>query len=343
MFKPMFEISGMGDPWEYWSVHAPADRSRATIIQNSRFGIGDVTFLALIYKKCEYLETTLKRCSRHTLHLHNGDRLEETTCLIKSTGLLGDWEVDRLHKMKEVVGSFCAGDYRRVIQIDPTGMNAANFTTFSTGIGTWGNMIQMKYIHDFPKEYNRVVGMGLLQQLPRNKGDEKLDKPSYVVDVKFAMVGGIVLSGMCPKLQEMDAPSGPYKYELYHRCHGTDRCLKDATADWDKYQKAWKDEGSTHEYVPYPYTRAMIEEYFGWYNEVFQSQGFSISADGPDALRTNPSGLPPKESEEVATVEKGTDEQTRIGVENYIQQTHMQWWKESGPKQNTMFANIQQV
>jgi len=312
MFKPMFDLAGMGDPWEYWSVHAPADRSRATVVQNSRFGIGDVLFIALMYGKAEYIETTIKRMAHHALHLHNGERLDDIQVVIKSTGLLGDFEVDRLHRMKEVVGSFCAGDYRRIIQIDPTGMNAANFTTFSTGIGTWGNMIQMKYIHDFPQVFKRCVGQGLMENLPRNKADEKLDKPCYVTDVKFAMTGGIVLSSMIPKLQELDAPAGPYKHELYHRCHGTDRVLKDAIEDWDNYQKEWKAQGATHDYVPYPYTRKHIEEYFGLYNEHFASQNWSINPNGPDALRTNPSGLP-EETKDVAIVYNGTDEQTRNG------------------------------
>lgn len=37
MFKPMYELANFGDPWKYWSVHASNDKSRANIIQNSRF------------------------------------------------------------------------------------------------------------------------------------------------------------------------------------------------------------------------------------------------------------------------------------------------------------------
>ncbi|CAE8684927.1 unnamed protein product, partial [Polarella glacialis] len=46
MFKPMYDLAGFGDPWDYWSVHASADRSKVNVIQSSRFGIADVTFLA---------------------------------------------------------------------------------------------------------------------------------------------------------------------------------------------------------------------------------------------------------------------------------------------------------
>jgi len=327
MFKPMYDLSGMGDPWEYWSVHAPSDRSRATIIQNSRFGIGDVTFLALIWGKMEYVETTLKRLSHHTCHLNNGQKLENVTVLVKSLGLLGDFEVDRLHKMKELIGNWISGDYRRVIAIDPLGMNAANFTTFSTGIGTYGGVVQNKYLHDFPKEYNRMVGLGLLTQLPRQQADEKMDRPAYVTDVKFQMTAGIVISTMCPKLQEWDAANGPYKYEMYHRAHGTDRLLKEAIADWDNHQRQWKAQGVDHEYVPYPYTREMIAGFFEEYNKAL---GLDISIDGPPGIHT-------KATDAVAPVDGQVNEAMQKGMMDYINTSHLDSWMRSGPKKGALF------
>merc|ERR1719362_2255585 len=155
----MYEQCGMGDPWKYWSVHASSDRSSVNIIQNSRFGIGDVTFLMVAWGILEYCEATLKRCSKHTLHLSTGRKLKGVTVILKALGLLGDWAVDKLHNMKEIVGSFCDGDWRRVLMIDATGMNAANFTTFSTGIGTTDFVITNKFLHDFPREFYRMQGM----------------------------------------------------------------------------------------------------------------------------------------------------------------------------------------
>merc|ERR1712151_690951 len=152
-FEPMYELCGFGDPWSFRSVHASSDRQKVHIMQNSRFGIGDVTFLAVAWGKCEFVEDTLKRVTRHTLHLTGGRKLQEVTIILKSLGLLGDYAVDRLHKMKQMVGSFCDGDWRRVILIDATGMNAANFATFSTGIGTKGFVTCFKYLHDYPKEF----------------------------------------------------------------------------------------------------------------------------------------------------------------------------------------------
>jgi hypothetical protein len=336
MFDPMYKLSGMGDPWDYWSVHAPADRSRATVVQNSRFGIGDVTFLALIWGKMEYVESTVKRFTKHTVHLANGEKLNDVTVMVKSLGLTGDFEVDRLHKMKELIGNWCSGDYRRVIQIDPLGMNAANFTTFSTGIGSYGTAYSNKYLHDFPQEYQNLVGAGLLQQLPRQKSDEKLDRPAYVTDVKFQMAAGIIIDSMCPKLQERGATQSAYKHEMYHRAHPWKKFIEICIEDWDKYQKLFKDQGVIHEYVPYPYTREMVSAYFDDYST---NTGWPITIDGPEHT-----GEPTKDNlthEELLEMRKsqvegqGTDEGTRLGWENHVNTNDFGWWMSEGPKQGT--------
>eukprot|EP00439_Symbiodinium_sp_Y106_P069818 s1681_g12.t1 len=138
----MYELADFGDPWEYWSVHASQDRSKVSVVQNSRFGIGDVTFLMVIYGKLEYIQDTVKRTqptqlpkggypeqqditgpwtcmiawqgrmqlTKHTVHLTGGRKLEGVTVILKSLGLLGDWAVDRLHKMTQMTGVWCDGD-----------------------------------------------------------------------------------------------------------------------------------------------------------------------------------------------------------------------------------------
>ena len=111
-------------------------------------------------------------------------------------------------------------------------MNAANFMTFSTGIGTYGSVNANKYLHDFPKEYGRMCGQGLLARLPKQKADEKLERPAYVTDVRFQMAAGIIINSMCPKLREKDAVCGPYKHELYHRAHPKKKFLEVCRQDW---------------------------------------------------------------------------------------------------------------
>mmetsp|Transcript_62203 Transcript_62203/g.172214 ORF Transcript_62203/g.172214 Transcript_62203/m.172214 type:complete len:346 (+) Transcript_62203:2-1039(+) len=326
MFEPMYELCGMGDPWKYSAVHASADRQNVSIIQNSRFGIGDVTFLAVACGKLEYVEDTLKRCTPHTLHLTSGRKLENVKVILKSLGLLGDYEVDRFHKMKQMVGQYCDGDWRRVLMIDATGMNAANFTTFSTGINTKGFVFTHKFLHDHPKEYYRMVGEGYLQQLPVNKAREQEDKPAYVVDVKFSMSAGIIMEAMCPQCAAQNASDPAYKYRMYHSAHPLGEYLEACRAEWDQYQAEWKERGCAAEYVPYPYTREMVEGYFREYSGLI---GFEVRPEGPsqeqqDAAAASAAGrgggrfgaVPPWASadDSVALAQQAIDTE------------HLKWW-----------------
>jgi len=280
MFKPMYELAEFGDPWEYWSVHASSDHSKVSIVQNSRFGIGDVTFLMVMYGKLEYVQDTLKRCTKHCLHLTGGRKLEGVTVILKSLGLLGDWAVDRLHKMSQMVGYFCDGDWRRPLMIDAIGMNAANFTTFSTGIGSHGFILSNKYLFDYPREFYRMVDMGLMRQLPTHKADKDLDKPAYVFDVKYMMSASIIIETTNPHLSQLSRNDPEYKYRMYHAAHPVDYFLEQCIADWDHYQKMFKEQGCTREYVPYPYNRKMIEGYFAEYVKL---TNYPVTADGPAA------------------------------------------------------------
>lgn len=280
MFEPMYELVGFGDPWQFHSVHSNADRTNVTILQSSRFGIGDVTFLMVHWGLLEFVVSTLKRCSRNTLHLENGQRLENVTVILKSLGLLGDWSVDKLHNMKEMVGMYCSGDFRRPLMIDATGMNAANFTTFSTGIGTTDFALRTKFFLDYPREWVKLEAAGIMKALPRHKEEPNIDKPAYVTDVKFSMTGGFIIEGMLPKIAELTMNFSRYKHTMYHKSHNTKRTLEVAVSEWDTYQKEWKSRGIDHEYVPYPYTKEIIESWFSLYTQLTK---VPISIDGPSA------------------------------------------------------------
>jgi hypothetical protein len=283
MFEPMYELADFGDPWAFWSVHADSSRTNVTIIQNSRFGIGDVTFLMCIWGLLVYVQGTVKRFSRHTLHLSNGEKLEDVTVCMKALGLLGDWSVDRLHNMKEMRGAYCDGDWRRVLMIDATGMNAANFTTFSTGIGTTDFCLTNKFLYDFPQECYRIESQGCVKNLPSHKEDPDLEKPAYVTDVKYAMTSGIILDTMVPKIANMKLRNRvpAYKYTRYHKAHSVDRALEVATQEWDAYQATWKARGHQHEHVRYPYTKEMMAEWFKEWSEHFKLGNNAIVPDGP--------------------------------------------------------------
>jgi hypothetical protein len=281
MFEPMYKLVNFGDPWKFWSVHANADRTNVTILQNSRFGIGDVTFLMVHWGLLEFIVSTVKRFSRHCLHMENGEKIENCTVCLKALGLLGDWSVDKLQGMKEMVGAFCAGDWRRVLMIDATGMNAANFTTFSTGIGTTDFVLTYKYLFDYPKEFYRAEQMELMKKMPRHKEEPELEKPAYLTDVKYSMTGGIILESMVPAISKLKMSMSRYKYTMYHKAHSCDRALEVATQEWDAYQATWKSRGIEHEYVPYPYTKEIMTTYFKDWSKIMK---IGIHPEGPSAL-----------------------------------------------------------
>lgn len=165
------------------------------------------------------------------------------------------------------------------MHIDATGMNAANFITFSTGIATTGWVRMYKFLHDYPKEYYRIQGLGLLEQLPTNKPNQAEDKPAYVCDVKVAMTSSIIVESMCPKISLLSSQDGDYKYRMTHAVCNVDQMLAYCKKSWDDYQADWKGRGYTGDYVPYPYTREMIMSY----NEEFCSHiGFRLNPEGPD-------------------------------------------------------------
>ena len=280
MFEPMYELSKNGSPWDFWSVHSNKTRTNVTIMQNSRFGIGDITFLCLIYGTLEYVQDTVKRLSKHTLHLTSGQKLENVTGIIKALGLLGDHGVDKMHKMTELVGKFPSGDWRRYLTIDATGMNAANFTTFSLGIGVASIVRQLSFMYFFPHVMRNAVKAGLIEALPRNKARLNEDKPAYVTEVKYDQAAGTILATFIPESLTGTEEHELYKHAMYHTYHATDSFLEECKADWDKYQKHFKDvQGIEHEYVPYPYTRKMVDGYFEDYSK---RVGWKITADGPD-------------------------------------------------------------
>lgn len=324
MFEPMYRLCNFGDPWEFWSVNASADRQRVQIIQNSRFGIGDVTFLAVACGMVEYIVDTLKRCTKHTLHLDSGLKLENVSVLLKCLGLLGDFEVDQMHNMTEVIGFWASGDWRRPIYLDATGMNAANFTTFSTGIGTTGYVRLNKFLFDNPQEYLALEKEGILQALPKNQAKEKEEKPAYVYDVNHTNTSFVIMGAMCPKAAELSASDSEYKYNLYHVSHPLDKTIRECREDWDRYQETWKKQGCKAEYVPYPYTREMIEGYFTEYNRLV---GLSIAPEGPPKDAIVLSQTAAQRSTLGALPAWARDDRAIEAAEAQVKANSSQWWR----------------
>ena len=75
-------------------MSSSASRSTASIAQKTRFGIGDVYFLAAAYGLLEVVVDDVKRCSGRAVHLVSGRRLE-VEVVLKCLGMRPDATVDK--------------------------------------------------------------------------------------------------------------------------------------------------------------------------------------------------------------------------------------------------------
>jgi hypothetical protein len=200
--------------------------------------------------------------TRHTLHTELGRKLPEVTVVIKALGLLADFFADKFHKAKEMVGAWVNGDVRRFVYADPLGMHAANFMTFSTGIGSYAGAKQQKYLWDFPGEWQRLVATGIIEMLPRTKQLE--ERPIHQYDAKFMGSVGMIVDANLPKYQAQMAELGDYMHEMMLAAHPLEQTYKECLASWNQYQRDWWKMGFDHPYTPYPYTWEMIQ---GWHAE----------------------------------------------------------------------------
>lgn len=253
------------DPWTMHSVHANQARTHATIIQKSRFGIGDVYFLCQHYQLMQIVIGVVKRCTFQTLHLEDGGKVE-CNVVLKCTGCLGDWKVDRLLKIKEMRGPFVNGDNRRVTCGEADGINAAQFGGTTGGPGMYGLIKSLIHWWDVPNDWNRLLDMGILDQLPVHKaGEPDPEFPAYFFTASHAQASGLILSSSSPLLQQKEAGDGQYKNYIQLTCIPPERLINEAKADWERYEVMFRERGQVSKdepFCPYPYTLEYIYQQF---------------------------------------------------------------------------------
>lgn len=251
------------DPWDMHSVNCDKNHKFATVMQKTRFGIGDVYFLAAAYGLMEIVVGNVKRCAPGALLLDNGQRLE-ADCIIKCTGCLGDWRVDKLCQIREMNGYWMNMDPRRCSTADPDGINASNFALTTGGPGIWsGSYLLMQFIN-FPYEWKRLQAEGVLNMLPVHKaGFPDHEFPAYMMTARHAQGSAILITGASPYLLSKTSPGDAYKHYIQHLVTPLDRVLADAKADWEKYEKHFRDSKmvpADAPYVEYPYDKEYMQD-----------------------------------------------------------------------------------
>jgi len=251
------------DPWDMHSVTANAARTTASIAQKTRFGIGDVYFLACAYGILEIVVDNVKRCSEKTVHLESGRKLEDINVILKCIGMLPDATVDRVVHAKYLRGYWINGDPRRFTNADPDGIYAANFAATTIGPGAYSWVCLMKHVWDCPNEWRELDEAGHLNTLPMHyAGDPDPDSPAYFINARHsvgtAFTWGMVSVALGEKMKHMDG----YKNWIAHYACNVDRMLESALKEWDEYERSFREKGMVPKdapLIPYPYPKEYIE------------------------------------------------------------------------------------
>jgi len=162
--KPMYDMIP-DDPWTYYAVNSNKDRTTCTIRQKSRFGIGDIYFLAAYYEKCVMVVDQVKRLKPRQILLEGGDKLD-ADALVKVLGFRPDETVDKVLGIKEMVGYFANGDHRRWVCTEFPGVDAGKFGGTSFSPGAIQNVEFVSWFFNYPKDLAPVFDG---QVLPRKK------------------------------------------------------------------------------------------------------------------------------------------------------------------------------
>jgi len=266
-FQPMYDLmyEGAGDSaWDYYAIIANKDRTIASIKQKSRFGINDVYFLAHLYGWVTLEIDTVKRLQRHTVVLESGRKVHAEQ-LVKVLGFKPNENVDSLMQVKEMVGFWVNGDWRRCIMCEAEGIDASKFGGTSASPGLIVNAEYQSHFVNYPKDFARVLETNML---PRNKAKPADGDfpgcPAHIYQVRMAGQISMFLTTFVPSLAERSGMYGTFNRERQLQAHPLKDFVQECAADWSKYIKIFQEMGDDREPPPYPYSveyvKAMVKQ-----------------------------------------------------------------------------------
>jgi len=245
------------DPWSYYAVNANKDKTAATIRQKSRFGIGDVYFLACHYGKAECIVDEVKRLKQTSIILESGAKVD-TDHVVKVLGYYPDSFVDKLMGVKEMVGYFVNGDWRRWIWSESPGVDAGKFGGTSLSPGAIQVSETYSWCLNYPKD---LIGLFDSQMLPKNKADLDKGKVAYVWDQRTGATVSMTMSGgIIPGLAELGALYGPLNRAKQLEAHPLEKFIDECTEDWNNYCKMFQKPGDDRPFPKYPYTKEFVRK-----------------------------------------------------------------------------------
>jgi len=220
------------------------------------FGVTDILFLAIYYKKAEVLIDDVKRCTGEQLVLK---KMRKISCevIIKCVGIQADEGTDTALGLSEVVGLWADGDAYRPVCTNGVGVNAQRFSTFSFGVSISKLITIAVHMLLYPSDLD-----GILELLPVNKADDSPTKTAYAPSMQHYLQT-IVHVGSMPALALKLGHADIMKSTKHHFAHPLESYLKECEAEWETYIKLLDPEEDKKP-PKYPYTKqfcsAMVEE-----------------------------------------------------------------------------------
>merc|ERR1712187_211123 len=220
----------------------------------------------------ECIVSDVKRVSRKQVDLKVGRKLK-VDAIIKATGTAPSFKPDKQLGIKECVGSWINGDPRRFISLGAKGVQAKNFGSFSVGPGFAPQVRMAAYFFDYPDDF-RIVD----DKLPRNKAGKW---PAYVTSASFGLPMGMALSQNLPELAAQMGEADAIKARKQWESHPLPEYLAEVTREWEAYIRYFKKHGLTGDKPdpPYPYTEAMMWDFYNKAEAIHNGQKFSFLND----------------------------------------------------------------
>lgn len=273
VMQPMYKLAGLQDPWDWWSIQNKNEsRTMATIKQYTRWGVGDIYFLALYYGRCEMItgevETFLPKGAKLKAGSHCSivggaceEMIKKTMKLdidyvVKVLGFLSDFTADKLMQCEKMLGPFPEGDMRRWVFSDQSEIDANRFGSLGMSYHAAGMVRQAIWILEHPIDQKRLEEAGVLVY---NYAEPELGLTAYHYHPRRGTANMIMVAKYCPTLDSFHVENDLFRVELYNEQANPELWLQACSKDWNKYCDLFESLGDTVPRPPYPYTLEFVE------------------------------------------------------------------------------------
>jgi len=243
------------DPWNFASVEANPDRTSVIVRSKGHLGVCDAYFLAVYMGKLEVIVDTVKRLTKGKVHLASRKTLE-VRGILKLLGFTGDWENDRLIKIKAMDGFWVNGDPLKYVCAEPVGVDAQEFGGMGLAPRAQQWVEQATHVVNHPDDFTEMLDSNLL---PKRLLTSDLTRPAYMIDSRAAAMTMHVVQQFCPQISDRRQIFDHTKAQKQLECHPMRTFVDQATAEWDQYAKTWKSaDPALKDPPPYPFTPNIV-------------------------------------------------------------------------------------